>query len=185
MTADLELQLNEALGNMHCKKYEKTFLSENDQILHGWKANHDEVPRLVGDNQLLKIKILETAQKFNLTGDIELDQGYSFSYQVTVFFPTYFMKQVIQSQFSVYDGFAGKEASQDQDPNESQKRTLNSMTYIDSNIFRDVSTTKNQCPTDEAIQSEFQNIKIMRLKSSEHWVAYVALTPSESDWHTK
>ena len=29
---------------------------------------------------MLKVKILELAESYNLTGDIELDKGYSFSY---------------------------------------------------------------------------------------------------------
>jgi hypothetical protein len=58
--------------------------------MYGWKANHDETPRLIQDNQLLRLKIVERAIKYKLNGDINLDQGFSFSYQVTVFFPTYF-----------------------------------------------------------------------------------------------
>lgn len=58
--------------------------------MYGWKAIHDEVPRLIQDNQVLRLKIIERAKKFQLTGDIYLDQGFAFSYQVTVFFPTYF-----------------------------------------------------------------------------------------------
>ena len=61
------------------------------------------------------------------------------------------------------------------------------MTHIDTNIFRDVSTQKAACPSDESIKFEFKNsdIKILRLKSAAHWVDYVALTPIEPDWHTK
>lgn len=59
------------------------------------------------------------------------------------------------------------------------------MAYIDSNIFRDVSTAKNSVPSDEAMQIEFRqaDIKIIRLKSASYWIDYVALTPSEVDWH--
>jgi hypothetical protein len=73
-------------------KYDKQFLGENDKLLHGYKPNHDEVPRLITDNCLLKLKIIDSALQYNLTGDIELDQGFSFAYQVTVFFPGHFMK---------------------------------------------------------------------------------------------
>lgn len=58
--------------------------------MHFWKPNHDEVPSLIGDPFSLKLKILSAAALYNLLGDIELDNGFSFSYQVTVFFPTYF-----------------------------------------------------------------------------------------------
>jgi hypothetical protein len=59
------------------------------------------------------------------------------------------------------------------------------MGRIDTNIFRDVSTTKHTVPSDEAIYSELRgdDIKIVRLKSAAFWINYVALTPNEPDWH--
>jgi hypothetical protein len=73
------------------------------------------------------------------------------------------------------------------DPNNVKKRTLNQMARIDTNIFRDVSTTKHTVPTDEAIHSELKNvhIKIMRLKAAGFWMDYCVLTPSEPDWYQK
>lgn len=49
MTPELEADLNHVLNNYHCKKFEKQFMSGNDRTMHYWKANHDEVPRLVAD----------------------------------------------------------------------------------------------------------------------------------------
>jgi hypothetical protein len=97
-----------------------------------------------------------------------------------VFFPSYFQRQVLKSQFSIYDAHVD-------DPNKIKKHTINLMTRIDTNIFRDVSTTKNTVPTDEAIQAELKDvdIKILRLKSAAGWIQYVALTPSQPDWHLK
>jgi hypothetical protein len=66
------------------------FLSNVEKTIYSWKANHDSVPGLIADQQLLKLKIQDAAALHSLTGDIELDHGYSFSYQVTVFFPSYF-----------------------------------------------------------------------------------------------
>jgi hypothetical protein len=76
----MKTELDELVGNYYCKLHEKTFLSQNDKTIHFWKANHDEVPQLIGDPFSLKIKILDYASKFNLLGDIELDNGFSFSY---------------------------------------------------------------------------------------------------------
>ena len=90
MNAELELELNRVLDKYHCKQYEKMFLSGNDRTIHAWKANHDEVPRLIGDSVLLKLKIQDVASRFNMTGNIDIDNGYSFTYQVTVHFPSYF-----------------------------------------------------------------------------------------------
>lgn len=44
----------------------------------------------MADNNLLKIRILELANGLKMNGDIELDNGYSYSYQVQVVFPSYF-----------------------------------------------------------------------------------------------
>lgn len=122
---------------------------------------------------------MKQAAYFNLRGDIEMDHGYTYCYQVTIFFPGYFQKQVLKSQFSVYD--------LEEDPNQSKKRTLQSMVRIDTNIFRDVSTTKNQVGTDEAINAEMRNseIKVMRLRSSDSWIHYIILQPTECEWYQK
>ncbi len=46
---------------------------------------------------------------------------------------------------------------------------------------------KGNVPTDDAIAAELKyvDIKVIRLKSAKHWIDYVALTPSESEWHQK
>lgn len=50
------------------------------------------------DNSIeLKIFIVDKSLVYGIYGDIELDQGYSFAYQITIFFPTYFQKQIIKS----------------------------------------------------------------------------------------
>lgn len=70
------------LDGFYCKQYEKMFLNNIDRTMHFWKSNHDEVPALLSDPFSLKIKVLQLSNAFGLNGDIELDLGYSFSYQV-------------------------------------------------------------------------------------------------------
>lgn len=88
----------------------------------------------------------------------------------------------MSSSFSIYD-----EAAAEEDPNQIKKRTLNSMARVDTNIFRDMSTTKASVPSDEALESELKNvdIKILRLKTAKYWIDYVALTPTEPEWSQK
>lgn len=123
----------------------------------------------------LKVTIVDKALEYGIYGDIELDQGYSFAYQITIFFPTYFQKQIIQSQFSLYDAFAGEE----QDLNQVQKRNLQNMVKIDTNIFKDISTTKNNVPSQEYLNTDpsFQDIKVTRLKTCSYWIDYVCMFP--------
>lgn len=66
------------------------FTNKIDKIKHNWKAIHDKVPDLIADSLTLKLLITSRAKPYKLNGDIETDHGYSFSYQVSVFFPTYF-----------------------------------------------------------------------------------------------
>jgi len=65
----------------------------------------------MANNVLLKIRILELAQGLKMNGDIETDQGYPYSYQVQVVFPSYFQVQILKSQFSIYDEGAGDSES--------------------------------------------------------------------------
>jgi hypothetical protein len=55
----------------------------------------------------LKLALLQVASRFGIKGDIEIDDGTSFSYRIMMFFPQQFQEQVLQSQFAPYDAVAG------------------------------------------------------------------------------
>jgi hypothetical protein len=61
------------------------------------------------------------------------------------------------------------------------------MTRIDTNIFRDITTTRDRVPNDESLAYELRNsdIKVIRLKSCNYWIDYVCMTPTEPEWHKK
>ena len=48
------------------------------------------------------------------------------------------------------------------------------MMKIDTNIFKDISTTKNNIPSEETlhIDDAFKNLKVVRLKSCAYWIDY-------------
>ena len=55
-------------------------------------------------NQIeLKLSLEDLCSKFGITGDMEIDDGNSFSYAVVVQFPTIFKNQVVKTQFAPYD----------------------------------------------------------------------------------
>lgn len=90
------------------------------------------------------------------------------------------------SQFSLYDAFAsetlptsGNSGTTGADPSNVQKRNLQNMMKIDTNIFRDISTTKHNIPSEESMHLDagFNNIKVVRLKSSTYWLDYVCVFP--------
>ena len=45
----------------------------------------------------LKIELAKISEEFSVAGDMEIDNGHSFSYSVTVFFPQKFQEQVIRN----------------------------------------------------------------------------------------
>ena len=155
--------------------YKSKVVTKQDKIMYTQKSDHQLAPTMINNILELKIMILDKALEYGIYGDIELDQGYSFAYQITIFFPTYFQKQIIQSQFSLYDAFAGEE----QDLNSVQKRNLQNMVKIDTNIFKDISTTKNNVPSQDYLNTDFsfQDIKVTRMKSCSYWIDYVCVFP--------
>jgi len=48
------------------------------------------------------------------------------------------------------------------------------MVKIDTNIFKDISTTTNNIPNQESLNSDegFRSIKVLRLKASAYWIDY-------------
>jgi len=61
------------------------------------------------------------------------------------------------------------------------------MTKIDTNIFRDISATKTEVASDEAMSKELKDsgIKVVRMKSAAFWVGYICLTANEPEWLRK
>ena len=106
MTPEAEQELSEVLNSMYARKYAGMYNTATEEISNSWRADHDAVPDFISNQHHLKIKIQDLSAKYGLTGDIEVDHGYPFTYQVTVKFPSIFQLQVIKSQFSLYDVFA-------------------------------------------------------------------------------
>ena len=67
------------------------------------KYNYELPPMVYWNEVELKIGLGGLATKFNVQGDMEVENGHTFSYSVMVFFPQHFQHQVIQNQFAPYD----------------------------------------------------------------------------------
>lgn len=66
---------------------------------------------------------------------------------MATYFISNFQKQVVKSQFSVYDAFC-----HEPDPNEIKSRNLAKSAFLDSNILRDVNTLSSQVPSDNDLK---------------------------------
>ena len=76
----------------HLKSEE--FVSRSDQILTSHLCNHEYPPVLHTNVFEIKHNLQIISAEFGIIGDIEIDSGYSFTYQIEIFFPNYFKKQV-------------------------------------------------------------------------------------------
>jgi hypothetical protein len=173
MTPELEAELAEIVEGMYVNQYPKFAKNRAEQMEQSWRADHVIVPEFITNVYSLKIKITEAAHSvLEFVGNIELDNGYSYAYSISTLFPSYFQKQVIKSQFSLYDALGTSESA--------QKNILSSVMQVDSNIFRDIYTVKHDVPSDDALRADVRkdDIKVLRLKSCAEWIDYVCLLPT-------
>lgn len=70
--------------------YRNKVVNKSDKITASQSSTYQLAPTMVGNILELKVNIVDKAVEYGIYGDIELDQGYSFAYQITIFFPTYF-----------------------------------------------------------------------------------------------
>jgi len=89
-----------------------------------------------------------------LSADLTQDNGFSFAYQLSLFFPSHFQRQIIKNSFTIYDAFAQEYKGQ----NSVQKRNLTSMIRVDTSIFRDISTNQALIPSDESLADEINRL---------------------------
>ena len=88
MTDEKVMQKIIDLHTMHLKGEE--FVTRQQQLMSSYDCQHERPPQIITNNYELKLYLLDLAKEFGITGDIELDQGNSFTYQIYCFYPTYF-----------------------------------------------------------------------------------------------
>ena len=87
----------------HIKKEKKVGTLIKDQYLSTAKYNYELPPMLIWNQVDLKVQLFDLSELYDISGDMEMDNGNSFSYAVIVNFPKIFMEQVIRQQFAYYD----------------------------------------------------------------------------------
>ena len=85
-------------------KREKAIRTNKDALLETASQTYDLPPMVIWNQLDLKLQLEDLCKDFKIFGDMEVDEGNSFSYSVVVQFPTIFNAQMIKSQFAPYDG---------------------------------------------------------------------------------
>jgi len=67
------------------------------------KYNYEYPPMIFWNEIEMKVRLEKLAIQHRVQGNMEADNGHSFSYQVFVHFPQKFQHQVIKNQFAPYD----------------------------------------------------------------------------------
>lgn len=77
--------------------------SKVQRIYESSGNKYEHIPVLIDSLPLLKAKLITLASEFNVSGNLDLDHGHSFTYKIVVLFPHYFQMQVLKSTFEKYD----------------------------------------------------------------------------------
>lgn len=84
---------------------DREYPSKAEELLGTTKYDYAKLPLLHTLAIELKFCLKEISREFDITGDIEVDNGHSFTYQIQVHFPVLFQKHVENSKFDLYDTF--------------------------------------------------------------------------------
>jgi hypothetical protein len=72
-------------------------IESKQRLLGSCRPDYQISPDLINNCPEIKLRIRSFAGLYGLNADLNQDNGFSFAYQLTLFFPTYFQKQVIKS----------------------------------------------------------------------------------------
>lgn len=100
-------QLKQVLDNAHEINLKKLLDSDRAKALGSCRPDWEVPPSIVQSRPEIKQLIRDLQGQYGLKTDLDQDEGFSFGYQLTLYFPTHFQIQVIKSNFSLYDAFAG------------------------------------------------------------------------------
>jgi len=84
---------------------EKEYASETDKVLSTTQYDYAKLPMLHVLAIELKLDLKDISREFDIYGDIDVDNGHSFTYQIQVHFPVFFQKHVENNKFDLYDTF--------------------------------------------------------------------------------
>jgi hypothetical protein len=78
------------MNSQQYAKQERRQRGVRDEFIQKGKSNYDLPPMVLWNQVELKLALQDLSKVFGIHGDMELDNGNSFSYQIIVQFPTFF-----------------------------------------------------------------------------------------------
>ena len=162
---------------------EKEYPSKAEQLLSTTKFDYAKLPMLHVLAIQLKIDLKEIAEEFDITGDLEVDNGHSFTYQIQVHFPVLFQKHVENSKFDLYDTFPIDEDGSSGMPRNSKTNQLENLhSYAKSETKKSMLGYIN---TDELpqITGDISKDTVLKTDSNtklraSYWVPYICFAPT-------
>jgi hypothetical protein len=83
-------ELQQIVEAQHLRKLQKQIKNPRDALMSTAKYNYELPPMIYWNEVELKVGLASLANKFNVQGDMEVENGHTFSYSVMVFFPQHF-----------------------------------------------------------------------------------------------
>ena len=90
-------ELAQIKGALPFVKREKLIRTNKDILLETASQTYDLPPMVIWNQLDLKLQLEDLCRDFKISGDMEVDEGNSFSYSIVVQFPTIFNAQMIKT----------------------------------------------------------------------------------------
>ena len=121
-----------------------------------------------------KVSLLELALEFGITGDIEIDNGHSFTYQIQVFFPGHFVKLI--QKFDLYDSYPQTEEEMNMPESQKIAKLKEMKGDTDSTSKLDILSLEQKLTGDISKDTRMQIDTKTKLRSS-FWLPYLCFDP--------
>ena len=194
-----EENLEAVKNTYHYTIFREKVMSKSDEIKSAMSYDHERLPSFISNTIELNMDILARSTEYDIHGNIELDQGFSFLYQIIIFFPMQFQKQVIKLTFKTYDSStdsddfaANLERVNDMKGKKGEKVPIQEMmtgAKPDEGEGDDETKAPMLTPIDSVSDfknnSEFKNIISPQLKSSDWLHLKTSLSPQVKDYIKK
>lgn len=168
---------------------DKEYPSKAEELLSTTKYDYAKLPLLHTLAIELKYCLKEISSEFDITGDLEVDNGHSFTYQIQVHFPVLFQKHVENSKFDLYDTFPEDEEGTLQQKTSKSNQLDNLQSYAKSETKKSMLgyINSNELPHitgDISKDTVIKTDSFTKLKTS-YWLPFICFKAVIDPWYKK